>query len=203
MYIPSIHKCKNAEDAITYIKNNSFASLVACSGGKLSCVHLPLLYSKKEGKEFLSGHIALANDLKDALYNKEDLMAIFSEHHSYISSSWYDHVNVPTWNYIAVHIYGRPRVLMHEELLDSINDMVSVYEASSSKPFHTSQMSREELHAHLKGLVGFEIEIDKVEAAWKLSQNRNDKNYYEIIRRLRERNDGLSSYIANEMEKIR
>lgn len=204
MFIPPMYKCQSAADAKSYIQHNGFATLVATIQGKNIASHVPLYYVKKsDDQEFLYGHVSAVNELRHGLDGSTKLLAIFMEHHAYISSSWYDHVNVPTWNYTAVHVYGTARVLKEEELLHSIDELVRIYETPSEKPFHSSHMSHKELHAHLNGLIGFEMKIENVEAAWKLSQNRDDKNYFEIIRRLRERDDQLSHAIADEMERLR
>ncbi len=123
--------------------------------------------------------------------------------HAYISSSWYDHVNVPTWNYIAVHIYGKAEKIEGEELINSISDLVDQYEEGRKGRFRLSQFSESERRAHLNGLVGFRMSIDRVEAAFKLSQNRKENDYQEIIRQLQESGIQLDQSIAEEMKKLK
>ncbi len=203
MYVSKINLQTNADAIRKYIQENGFATIVSLDGSNILATHTPLMLQKEGDNEYLYGHIAKANEQVQSLVNDSTVLAIFMENHTYISSSWYDHVNVPTWNYIAVHIKGVLTLLNEEETLHSLHDLVGKYEASSPKPFHISQMTDADVKAHLRGLVAFKIKIDKIDASWKLSQNRDDKNYLEIIKKLRERGDEMSMNIANEMEKNR
>lgn len=204
MYVPSMFTAKSLKDVETYIKKNSFATLISQgAGGRPIGTHIPLQYVEKGGEEFLYGHIAKANQQKLSFDKEQDLLAIFMETHAYISSSWYDHVNVPTWNYIAVHVYGKARVITGKELYRSIDSLVNEFESKRPNRFHLSDFGEEELSAHLNGLIGFEMTVDQVEASYKLSQNRKDEDYFEIIKQLEATGDSLSMHIADEMKKNR
>lgn len=203
MYVSKINLQTNADAIRKYIQENGFATIVSLDGNNILATHTPLMLQKEGENDYLYGHIAKANEQVQSFVNGSTVLAIFMENHTYISSSWYDHVNVPTWNYIAVHIKGVITLLNKEETLQSLHDLVAKYEAPSPKPFHISQMTDTDVNAHLRGLVAFKIRIEKIDASWKLSQNRDDKNYYEIIRKLKERGDEMSMSIANEMEKNR
>lgn len=202
MYIPKKFRGTNLEDVEKYIHNNSFATLVATGDQRLIASHIPMILHQKDDKKFLLGHISKANELKRALDNQTELLAIFMEKHAYISSSWYDHINVPTWNYISIHVYGRARVIEKDELYNSIHKMVEKYESGRQDRFSLSDMPKKMRDAHFNGLIGFEMSVDHLEAAYKLSQNRNEKNYTEIIRRLEKEGDPLSLDIASEMKKL-
>jgi transcriptional regulator len=128
------------------------------------------------------------------------VLAIFNGPHTYISSSWYDHENVPTWNYIAVHVYGTAKLLEGEALFNSIKELTAKYEQYSERPVSVETMNREYLEREMRGLVGFEITIDRIEAAYKLSQNRDKKNHDAIISQLEKRNDAQSLGIAEAMK---
>jgi transcriptional regulator len=130
-------------------------------------------------------------------------MAIFLGPHTYISSSWYDHVNVPTWNYIAVHVYGKVKFVEGEVLKETLRRLVDKYETISQKPVSVDSMPQEYVQKEMKGIVGIEISIGKIEAQWKLSQNRNDFNYANIIMELEKLNDLNAQLIADEMRKQR
>jgi transcriptional regulator len=147
------------------------------------------------------GHLSRANPQWKTFDDESEVLTIFSGPHAYISSSWYDHENVPTWNYIAVHIYGKIRIIEGAELLDSLNQLVDKYEASSRQPVSMEGMSKQFVEQSLKGLVGFEILITNIEASYKLSQNRDQKNQLAIIAELEKRNDPRSLSIAAEMKK--
>jgi transcriptional regulator len=104
--------------------------------------------------------------------------------------------NVPTWNYIAAHIYGKLQILEGAEVNQSLNHFMARYETSSLE-----NMSAEYISAQIKGLVAIQIEITNIEATYKLSQNRDQKNYVNIIHQLENQNGEGAQHIANEMKK--
>jgi transcriptional regulator len=199
MYIP--RQFRNADDAEikAFIRTNGFAVLINQTMGKLWGTHIPLALSA-DGKK-LTGHISKANPQWKYFETGKEVLAIFNGPHAYISSSWYDHENVPTWNYIAVHVYGSLRIIQGEELLAALTEMVDQYEKNSVNPVTVEKMSPQFLKSHIEALVGFEIEISNIEAAYKLSQNRDKKNHDEIVRQLEQGQPG-SNALANEMKKF-
>jgi len=105
MYIPDLYKNENQQEIEHFLHENGFAILVNQTNGKLWGTHTPLFLEKQNNKLILSGHISRENQQAKSLINSDEVLAIFNGPHTYISSSWYDHENVPTWNYIAVHVY--------------------------------------------------------------------------------------------------
>ena len=203
MYIPKIHKSPNDDEVLNYIRTNGFGTLISSLGERNIATHIPLMLESKGDKHFLLSHISVANEQKACFDGKQELLAIIMNDHAYISSSWYDHVNVPTWNYIAVHLYGKANILEGETLLTSLNDLVNKYEDNRPDRFYIEQMSDRMLKAHLKGIVGFRMSIDKVEACYKLSQNRNDKDFHNVISHLEQNDDTPSKNVAAEMKNSR
>ncbi|MBF6642469.1 FMN-binding negative transcriptional regulator [Flavobacterium sp. J49] len=203
MYIPDLYKNENQEDIHNFIHQNGFAILVNQTNGKLWATHTPLiLETNAEGKQILVGHISKANPQAESFKNSDDVLAIFLGAHTYISSSWYDHENVPTWNYLAVHVYGKVKVYNHDEAINFLKKLVDKYEAKSEKPIRIENLSEKTMR-EARGIVAFEIEITRIEAQKKLSQNRDDKNYQNIISELEKTNDNQAIDIANEMKKNR
>lgn len=201
MYIPEIYRNENAGEIEQFLKDNGFAILVNQTAGKLWGTHLPLLpETDEDGKLFLHGHLSKLNpqgvDFKDG----EEVLAIFNGPHAYISSSWYDHENVPTWNYLAVHVYGTITVLDHEQTLSSLKKLVDKYESDSEKPIRIEDLSEKTMR-EARGVTGFKIEITSIEAQKKLSQNRDAKNHQNIISELEKKGDSQSKDLANEMKK--
>ena len=199
MYISKLNKNENAESLLEFIRHNGFAILISTVEGKPWASHIPLLLSNDGTK--LSGHIARGNKQWKEWNTESEILAIFSGPHTYISSSWYDHENVPTWNYIAVHVYGKLKILSEEELLQSLKSLTDKYERQSEKPVAVERMNPKYVKSQMLGIVGFEIEIIKMEGAYKLSQNRDAKNHENIIAELEKRNDPASGAIADEMKK--
>jgi transcriptional regulator len=202
MYIPELYKNENQEDIHNFIHQNGFGILVNQTNGKLWATHIPLLLEEKDGKQILVGHVSKINPQVESFQVNDEVLAIFSGAHSYISSSWYDHENVPTWNYLAVHVYGKLTIYNHEQAVDSLKRLVDKYEAKSKNPIRIEDLSSKTMR-EARGIIAFEIEITAIEAQKKLSQNRDDKNYKNIISELEKTNDTQAIAIANEMKKNR
>jgi len=202
MYIPELYRNENQEDIQNFIHQNGFGILVNQTDGKLWATHIPLLLEEKNGKQILVGHVSRENPQAERFKTNDDALVIFSGAHTYIPSSWYDHENVPTWNYLAVHVYGKVKLHSLEESIEALKRLVNKYEAKSEKPLRIEDLSKKTmLQAH--GIVSFEIEITAVEAKKKLSQNRDDKNYQTIISKLENSNDNQAIAVAEEMKKNR
>jgi len=201
MYVPKDFRNPDETVAKQFIRNNGFGILVNVVDNQIAATHIPMVLTSDEKK--LSGHLAKGNKQWKGFQNGSDVLAIFSGPHTYISSSWYDHENVPTWNYIAVHVYGTIRIIEGEELYQSIKVLVDKYEKHSANPISMEKFTPSFLKHELQGLVGFEIEISKIESAYKLSQNRDEKNYKAIINELEKRGDAGSKEVAEEMKKIK
>ncbi|MBT8285614.1 MAG: FMN-binding negative transcriptional regulator [Flavobacteriaceae bacterium] len=200
MYIPPQYKNENISEVRDFIKAHSFAILVNQSEGKPWATHTPLELGKdEEGKDILIGHIAKANAQWKAFENNSRVLCIFHGPHSYISSSWYKEEEVPTWNYIAVHIYGRVTVMSTEEVLRWLHGLVDHYEKEEKNPVSLEQMSPATLK-QVRGVVGFRIQIDEIQAAFKLSQGR-EEDHERIIRELRSKDEPGRRHIADIMKK--
>lgn len=203
MYIPDIYKNEDPEQIRSFIKANSFGILVTCKEGISLATHIPLEYmQKKDGTEILHAHISKANEQCKHIEDGADALCIFNGPHSYVSSSWYDFEEVPTWNYIAVHIRGTFTVLDKEGLWNSVKTLMDTYESSQENPVRMEKLSEKTLR-QMNGIIGFEIAISSIEAAYKLSQSRDDKNHATVIDHLHKTDDAGSSAIAEEMQKQR
>lgn len=203
MYIPKFYKNENIDEVKSFIRDNGFGILVSQAESKLWATHIPLELDKNEnGKDVLYGHISKGNPQWKNFYEKENVLAIFQGPHAYISSSWYDHENVPTWNYIAVHIYGKIRVIEGEKLFHVLKKLTDKYESHSENPVSIEKMSEKYLQREIKGIVGFEIEIENIHSAYKLSQNRDKVNHTNIIKELEKKGDHNSLAVAEEMKKF-
>ncbi len=201
MYTPDIYKNENQIEIKEFISKNGFAILINQTNQKLWATHIPLyLDVNLEGKEILVGHVSLENPQSKSLINESEVLAVFSGAHTYISSSWYDHENVPTWNYLAVHAYGKIKILNLEEAILSLKKLTDKYEATSENPVRVEDLSDKTMR-QARGILAFEIQITNIEATKKLSQNRDVNNFENIISELEKRNDPNSKSIAIEMKK--
>lgn len=201
MYIPDIYKNENQDDINAFLRANSFGILVNQADGQLWATHTPLeLDANEHGKPVLYGHISKENPQWKSFTNDAEVLAIFFGPHSYISSSWYDHENVPTWNYTAVHIYGKTKIIEGEAVVDFLKKLVDKYEAVSENPIRVEDLSDKTMR-QVRGIVAFEIEITDIQAKRKMSQNRDAKNYNNIISELEKTGNPDAISVAAEMKK--
>ncbi|MDD2675221.1 MAG: FMN-binding negative transcriptional regulator [Flavobacterium sp.] len=200
MYTPEIYKNENQEEIKKFLQENSFGILINQTNGKLCATHIPLeLETNEEGNEILHGHISKENPQWNGFIDNDQVLAVFTGPHSYISSSWYDHENVPTWNYIAVHVYGKIKIIEGEAVIESLKKLVDKYEQNSKDPVRVADLSKKTM-MQTRGIVAFEIEITEIQATRKLSQNRDEKNHQNIISELEKTEDFQAIAVANEMK---
>jgi len=203
MYTPDIYRNEDPESIRAFLKENSFGILINQTHGKLCATHIPIeLEINSDGKEILQGHISKLNPQTEGFTENDQVLAVFSGPHSYISSSWYDHENVPTWNYVSVHVYGRIKIVNEDTTTEQLKKLVDKYEANSENPVRVEDLSAKTMR-QVKGIFGFEIEISEIQATKKLSQSRDDHNYKNIISELEKTENPQSIALAKEMLKCR
>lgn len=203
MYIPELYKNENAEAIQNFLRDHGFAVLINQSGTKLLASHIPLVLDvNTKGEQILVGHLSKLNPQASSFNDQDEILAVFSGAHAYISSSWYDHENVPTWNYTAVHVYGTVTVYNEEETIASLKKLVDRYEINSENPVRVEELSERTMR-EAKGIIAFEIVITSIEAVKKLSQNRDTKNYQNIITALEKTNDSQAIAVAEAMKENR
>ena len=203
MYIPDHFKNEDIKAVKDFISNNGFGILIHQGNQKLQGTHIPMLLKKdKNGKDILVGHLSRANPQWKHFKDNDKIMAVFMGPHCYISSSWYQKENVPTWNYIAVHVYGKIKIVEGEVVIDDMRKLVDKYEINSKDPVSMDKLSPKSMKM-VNGVVGFQIEITKIQAAFKLSQNRNDIDHKNIIKELEQSDDHNAKAVAEEMKKTR
>ncbi|MGG2073795.1 FMN-binding negative transcriptional regulator [Lysinibacillus irui] len=203
MYIPKYYKITDLEEITEFIRENSFATLVSTIKGKPIAVHIPVLLNKIEDDYYLTGHLAYGNPIWKTFEEVNDILVIFNGPHAYISSSWYEKENVPTWNYQAVHIYGKASLIDGKELEQDLTSLLEKYESFRENPVLWDKLSPEFLQQEIKGIKGFKIKVEEVQAAYKLSQNRNASDYANIINELYKEEDPHAAAVAEAMKKNR
>lgn len=203
MYIPKFFSVSNTEEIWDFVQENSFATIVTTEQGKPIATHLPVQLIKEGDTYLLTGHMAIGNPQWRTFEACEDVLVMFQGPHAYISSSWYEKENVPTWNYQAVHMYGPARILDGEELERDLTMLLQKYEMHRNKPVLWEKLSPQLLNNQVKGIIGFKITVKDIQAAYKLSQNRTDEDYQNIIVNLYRENDHNAEQMAQVMEKSR
>jgi len=204
MYIPKFFKVEDIEIAKSFIQENSFGILINQVDGKPFATHIPLVIeTKSKNKYVLFGHIVKANNQWKAFHEDQEVLVIFQGPHAYVSSSWYDDENVPTWNYAAVNVYGKIKIVDNETVYKHLSKLVDKYEMGNENPVRVSSMSASMLEKQMNAIVGFEIHITEIQAAEKLSQNRDEKNYNNIIVELEKKGDVNSLKVAAAMKNLK
>ncbi len=175
MYTPPAFEANGATLLAAMIKANPLAAVVTNGPKGMEASHLPLLYLQEEG--CLIGHLSRANEQWHSMAEQEAL-AIFLGCQAYISPSWYaskqEHGKVvPTWNYEAVHVYGRLSLTEDKAaLLELVSRLTDSQEGERSPPWAVSDAPESFIAGQLKGIVGLRMEITRIEGKRKLSQNR-------------------------------
>lgn len=203
MYVPKYYKVSDLEEIKEFIQHNSFATIVSIRKGKPIAAHIPVLLKKIEGDYYLTGHLAYGNPLWKTFEEVQDILVIFNGPHAYISSSWYEQENVPTWNYQAVHIYGKASLIEGIALEQDLTSLLEKYESFRENPLLWDKLSPELLQQEMKGIKGFKIKVEEVQAAYKLSQNRNASDYANIIKELYKEENPHADAVAEAMKKNR
>jgi transcriptional regulator len=132
----------------------------------------------------------------------QEVLTIFNGPHTFITADWYEKENVSTWNYLAVHAYGTVQLVEGEALYQSLQMLTDKYEPTESRA-RLENLNEKYVQREMRGIVGIEITITKLEGKAKLSQNRNDKDYQHIIEKLEERKEGDDVQVAEAMKKKR
>jgi transcriptional regulator len=172
VYIRGNHRPRNADEVITFIRRHRFATLVTASPSGVVATHLPFLFEPALGESgTLFAHMARANAHSGLLAAGGESLVVFQGPHAYISPSWYaDRATAPTWDYIAVHCYGTPRVHAGEEAERNVRRLVDAMETGGREPWSMEELPRPDVEAMLRNVTSFEIALSRIEAKFKLNQ---------------------------------
>jgi transcriptional regulator len=202
MYIPSFNKFPNEQEAISFMQRYSFATIVTADDDVPVASHLPFLVELRGDKIVLLSHFAKANPQAGQIIGKS-ILVIFTEPHAYISPTNYEkEANVPTWNYLAVHAYGKATLTPEgEETAALLAKMISNYEPGYLQQWNGLPVEYKQ--KMMKGIVAFEIVVDDLQSKQKLSQNRSASERDNIINSLDKSPDTNESEIAKYMSKLK
>lgn len=201
MYIPKYYREEDHEKILAFLKQNNFAALVSFDGEKPVATHIPVeVVDDETGGLTIYGHISRLNP-QWITFGNQKVLLIFQGAHTYISPRWYNHTNVPTWNYMMIHVYGRVRLVEEDELLALLSRLVRSHEVNTS--YSLEGLPQDFVEKEMKGVVGFAVDVTRIDAGYKLSQNRNDEDHENIIRELEKREDEESAKVAKAMREKR
>ncbi len=186
MYIPSSFRQDDLASLHALMTEYNFATLVSQHEGKPVASHLPFLLQAEPGQfGTLWTHLAKANPQWRSLTEGE-VLVIFQGPHAYISPSWYEVVpSVPTWNYAVVHAYGQARRMDEAATLhEFMGGLVHRHEDGFSQPWRFEELADDYVQKMMAAIVGFEIEITRLEGKFKLSQNRSAQDQHNVVEAL-------------------
>jgi transcriptional regulator len=198
VYLPP-HFTETREDAlIAHIERHDFAALVTRGAAAPIVSQIPFLLERRDGRLFLQGHLARPNPQIADFDGEAEALAMFAGPHAYISPSWYEMgPAVPTWNYASVHAYGPAQRIDDPEWLRGLVRRLSErHEARESAPWRMEDLPEPYVQSMLKGIVGVELAVARLEGKFKLSQNRPAGDRPRIISALDARGDPDSAGVA-------
>ncbi|WP_278378995.1 FMN-binding negative transcriptional regulator [Chryseobacterium arthrosphaerae] len=203
MFVPKLYRSEDMDVMREIIKENSFALLIS-SVDKIRATHSMMMLNENDPENvYIETHISRVNPQARTLKNGDEVLCDFLGSHSYISSSWYDHINVSTWNYEAVQIYGKVELMNHDELYAHLEKLTSKYENFQQCPVMVKDMGKEFVEKEMKGAFGMKILPTEIFIKQKLSQNRKENDFQNIILHLEESADDNARKIAEKMKLIK
>jgi transcriptional regulator len=183
MYVPKNFEVTDPTTIADFVRANPFAAMVSVLDGAIIATHLPVLAEGDVASGgVLLGHVARANDHIRAFDGATESFVIFSGPHAYVSPTWYaSGPAVPTWNYGAVHVYGVATAMTPVETIAFVTRLTDHFEGSSA---FSSTLSPDYVSGLARGIVGFRLAISRVEAKFKLSQNRPAEDAPRVVQEL-------------------
>ncbi len=198
MYIPKYYREEDRQRILAFLKQNNFAALVTFDGEKPIATHTPVEVVESENGWMIYGHLSRANPQKKTFDGQEALL-IFQGAHTYISARWYTEVDVPTWDYMIVHVYGRAREIQGDELYSVLSRLVERHEAATS--YRLEGLPQDMVRKEIKGVFGFVMQVTRIDAGYKLSQGKTEEERGSIVSELEQRGDEYSREIAEAIRK--
>ena len=203
MYQPAHFREDRLDVQHQFIENNPLGHLVSSGATGLIANPLPFfLMPAASPLGTLRGHLARANPQWQELDSRQEALVIFQGVNCYITPSWYETKQetgkvVPTWNYVAVHVYGKPRVIEDPDWIAAqVTELTRRQEAARTEPWAVSDAPKRFIDAQIKAIVGIEIPIDRIEGKWKVSQNRPEPDQKRVIEELRSAKSEASRRMA-------
>ncbi len=186
MYNIPHFKSHSEGEVLAFMKAHPFVLICGVNALQQPVVtHVPVLIDEREGKLFLRAHVMRKQEHTLAFEHNPNVLVVFSGAHAYISASWYQPQNVAgTWNYQAVHANGKLRFLGENDLLRVLTDLTDYFEGSENSVAAVKNMDPQYIKNNTKAIVAFEIEITQMQHVFKLSQNKDEITFHNIISHL-------------------
>jgi transcriptional regulator len=203
MYHFSYFKEKDKQTILEFIKEHPFAFMTGSFlSGKQVATQIPVLLEERNGELYVQGHIMRNTDHHKAFSENPNALLVFTGPNCYVSASWYSNPQIgSTWNYMSVHITGLISFMTDDACIAFMRKLTLHFEQGNTQsPTYYNNLPDQFLQKMMPAIIGFEIRADTIEHVFKLSQNRDEKSYLNIISKL-ESIGGNSALIAMEMKK--
>jgi transcriptional regulator len=202
MYNLPHFKANNQKEVIDFMHAHPFITLCGCDeNNKPVATHVPVLMEERNEKIFLRAHIMRNQKHTKAFEQNKNVLAIFSSAHTYVSASWYSNQQIgSTWNYMAVHAHGILNFKNESYLHNLLTELTEKFENNPHSPSLVQKLDKGYVNDMMKAIIGFEIEITSIEHVFKLSQNRDEKSYQNIIENLQSKDEDAKQ-IASIMQQ--
>jgi transcriptional regulator len=181
MHLPKLYKSEDFNLLKEIIRENSFSSLITYNEKILSTKAMMQINELEKDIFIIETHISRADPIAKKINIGNEVLCDFLGTHTYISSSWYDHTNVSTWNYEQVQIYGIVEIMSDEELYNHLKKLTDFFELKQKCPITLEKMGAAFVEKEMKGALGLKIIPTEINIKQKLSQNRDEANYQSII----------------------
>jgi len=185
------------------MKAHPFVVLIANDGLRTEATQVPVLFDERDGKLIILAHIMRKTGHHLAIEKNPEVLMLFNGPHCYVSSSWYTEKMGATWNYQTVHVRGKVIFTDSTRTIDILSRLTEKYELPQSQPLFINNMPSGYVDDMVKGIAGLEIEVTDIYPIFKLSQNRDDESYKNIVAQLLKTTDTDAHKVAEEMKKRR
>ena len=201
MYKFSYYTEQDQEKVMAFMKENAFALITGIGKSHPVATQIPVAIKLKDDKIFLEGHMMKKTDHHLAFEKNNNVLVLFTGPHCFVNANWYTEPGVgSTWNYMTVHAKGKISFFDEEGTRNAVKALSDKY-AGISTQASFDNLPKDYIDHMVKAIVGFSIEVEKLDNVFKLSQNRDEASQRNIIEQLKKRGDANSAAIANEMEK--
>jgi transcriptional regulator len=203
MYENKNFKAADTDEVLRFMQAHPFVTICGVGeDGFPVATQVPVLIEQRGEKIFLLGHFMRKQEHSVVFAQQKKALVIFSGAHAYISASWYaDPKQVSTWNYQAVHAGGLLKFTNDEGLYDLLVKLTRHFEARDDSPALVHKMDEGYLRQNMKAIIGFEIEVSRLQHVYKLSQNRQQRDFREVVNQLG-KGDAESQAVAQKMQDI-
>jgi transcriptional regulator len=199
LYVPPSFSVADRDWALELIARYPFGLLVSGGAEYAQMSHLPMLARERDGAIYLLGHVARANPHAEAILAGSAATAIFSGPHAFVSASWYEepYRTVPTWNYTAVHAEGR---LVEGDKRSVVEALSSRFEGERHSAWQMARLTQDYVDKQFRGIVAFEMRVERLIPVAKLSQNRTAADRERVIDALLHSDDPVDRDCAKAMQ---